>query len=215
MDLVASLIAILSFTCALHSVRSYATLRPTLSAPKKVVDIYNLVPDQRLVSYEDGTAMQRAMFDRIVKHQFDEHRLDQGRVKVGEVLLLQHSPVYTLGSGTKATSGPFSPLTADGEVLKYDTIAVDRAGDATYHGPGQVVIYPVLDLVSTILFLLVFCTIHYGIASLMATIGILWQGHKLVPSDVGTNCYRLGCRIASGCAPDSATWLHGGLGEQC
>lgn len=56
------------------------------------------------------------------------------------VLLLEHQPVYTLGKHADArnllTSRP-----ADAEV-----VATDRGGDVTYHGPGQLVSYPIVGL---------------------------------------------------------------------
>jgi lipoyl(octanoyl) transferase len=117
------------------------------SVQQKLVDVHNLVPFRGLISYTEGLAMQKSMFERVVGQQAGDLSQNNSSMKVGEVLLLQHSPVYTLGSGTKATSGPFSRIGADGQQLDYETVAVDRAGDATYHGPGQVVMYPVLDLV--------------------------------------------------------------------
>ena len=65
---------------------------------------------------------------------------------VGTVILCQHSPVYTLGTATTAGSGPFSRTFPDGSVLEYETFNVERAGQATYHGPGQLVCYPIVDL---------------------------------------------------------------------
>lgn len=60
------------------------------------------------------------------------------------LLLLQHHPVITIGR-----KGNFANIVADGEVLSREGIVihqVDRGGDVTYHGPGQIVAYPILDL---------------------------------------------------------------------
>ena len=72
--------------------------------------------------------------------------LEGENVCVGTVILCQHSSTYTLGSATTQGSGPFSKILDDGSSLDYETFKVDRAGQATYHGPGQLVVYPILDL---------------------------------------------------------------------
>lgn len=62
----------------------------------------------------------------------------------GDLLLLEHPPTYTLGR-----NGHRENLLLDETALKEQGIAfyhVDRGGDITYHGPGQLVGYPILNL---------------------------------------------------------------------
>ncbi|HEU5170596.1 MAG TPA: lipoyl(octanoyl) transferase LipB [Gemmatimonadales bacterium] len=91
--------------------------------------------------------------------------LDLGRRRYGEILLLQrelverrlrgelgddllllveHEPVVTLGRGSRPASLPVPP--ADLERRGFEVFEVERGGDVTYHGPGQLVGYPILDL---------------------------------------------------------------------
>lgn len=58
------------------------------------------------------------------------------------VLFVEHPHVFTIGRGGKESN-----LLCPGEVPVY---RASRGGDATYHGPGQMVVYPLLDLRSTL-----------------------------------------------------------------
>lgn len=57
---------------------------------------------------------------------------------VDELWLLEHDPVFTLGQ-----AGKMEHVLAPGEI---PVIPVDRGGQVTYHGPGQIVAYPLFDL---------------------------------------------------------------------
>lgn len=88
-----------------------------------------------LVSYQDALTLQRALVE--------DRRA--GRIP-DTLLLLQHPPVITLG--VKGDGGR-SNVIADSPRLSQLGIEVSetgRGGDVTYHGPGQVVGYPILDL---------------------------------------------------------------------
>lgn len=85
------------------------------------------------VEYDDGLAVQRQLQDA--------RRLEQAP---DSLLLLEHPPVLTLGRGADLTHviAPKAKLEAEGVEL-FET---DRGGDVTYHGPGQLVGYPILFL---------------------------------------------------------------------
>jgi lipoyl(octanoyl) transferase len=55
-----------------------------------------------------------------------------------EIWVLEHPPVFTLGQAGRAEH-----LLAPGDI---PVVNVDRGGQVTYHGPGQIVVYPLLDL---------------------------------------------------------------------
>jgi len=66
------------------------------------------------------------------------------RLHTDVILLLEHPPVFTLGR-----RGGSDNLIVSEEVLRAKGILViqaERGGDITYHGPGQLVIYPIMDL---------------------------------------------------------------------
>lgn len=86
------------------------------------------------VPYHEAHALQRALADRRISGALDRDVL----------LLLEHEPTITLGRGTRATSLPLSPEALAAQGL---TVAeVERGGDVTWHGPGQLVGYPIVDL---------------------------------------------------------------------
>ena len=81
-----------------------------------------------------------------------QQRLFDGRLSLvgsgdgdaGTVLFVEHPPVFTLGK-----SGHEENMLLDGgrlEALGAEFIHIDRGGDITFHGPGQTVCYPILDL---------------------------------------------------------------------
>lgn len=57
------------------------------------------------------------------------------------LILLEHPPVYTLGQGANSEFLKFDPTQSDSEVVR-----VERGGEVTYHCPGQLVGYPILNL---------------------------------------------------------------------
>jgi lipoyl(octanoyl) transferase len=84
------------------------------------------VEDWGLISYTEAFAKQKSYVDELI------------RGERGETLVFcHHPPVVTLGRGTR-----------EEDVFSWsgETVEVNRGGRATYHGPSQVVIYPIIDL---------------------------------------------------------------------
>jgi len=82
------------------------------------------------VNFADALALQK---DIVARKREDRDAAD-------EVLLLEHEPVYTIGR----TPDKSSLLGA--MHLPHSLFAINRGGQATYHGPGQLMGYPIVDL---------------------------------------------------------------------
>jgi lipoyl(octanoyl) transferase len=82
------------------------------------------------VEFADALALQ----EDIVARKREDHDAPD------EILLLEHEPVYTIGR----TPDKSSLLGA--AHLPYPLFGINRGGQATYHGPGQLMAYPIIDL---------------------------------------------------------------------
>ena len=92
---------------------------------------------QRLgrISYADGVERQKALVQARQAGEIDD-----------TLLLVEHPPVITLGVKTR---GNFANIRVDGPALAAQGVEVHdtgRGGDVTFHGPGQLVGYPIIDL---------------------------------------------------------------------
>ena len=83
-------------------------------------------------------------YDKAYHLQVRLHELRcEGRI-ADTVITVEHEPVFTIGR-----SGSASNVLVPPEVLRHEGISVyeiERGGDITYHGPGQLVVYPIIDL---------------------------------------------------------------------
>jgi lipoyl(octanoyl) transferase len=89
-----------------------------------------------LMPYRDAWKLQEQLFESIVNA-----KLQSGGYKgTGYLIVVEHSPVYTIGKAGKQEH------IHEGAGNLAEVIRINRGGDITYHGPGQLVVYPVLDL---------------------------------------------------------------------
>eukprot|EP00898_Chlorokybus_atmophyticus_P004593 jgi/Chlat1/5134/Chrsp33S05135 len=92
----------------------------------------------QLVPYVKAWEWQKALVAERVEAKL------QGTNALPDVLLmLQHRPVYTLGAGSTEQNLRFDINNPPHELHR-----TERGGEVTYHGPGQIVVYPIFDLVN-------------------------------------------------------------------
>jgi lipoyl(octanoyl) transferase len=93
-----------------------------------------MVQDLGRKPYADALELQRRLAQQRITGELDEDLL----------LLMEHEPVVTLGRSTRPESLPLSTVELERRgIAKYE---VERGGDVTFHGPGQLVGYPIIDL---------------------------------------------------------------------
>ena len=98
------------------------------------------------MDYKACWDLQEVHFNRTVQTKFDNRAKapEEQVVTTDHLFFVEHPHVYTLGK-----SGDMANLLLDDEALtKVDArfYAINRGGDITYHGPGQIVGYPIFDL---------------------------------------------------------------------
>jgi lipoyl(octanoyl) transferase len=92
------------------------------------------------VNFADALALQEEI---VAQKRHDDSLKDQ-------LLFLEHEPVYTIGrtpdQSSLSASGRIRRAEPGAAHLPYPLFAINRGGQATYHGPGQLMGYPIIDL---------------------------------------------------------------------
>ncbi|CAH8285415.1 lipoyl(octanoyl) transferase [Mariniflexile fucanivorans] len=102
------------------------------------------IQDLGLKDYKETWDYQEQLFKTIVDAKIKNRKDNSNFETKNYFLFVEHPHVYTLGK-----SGDISNLLVDEAQLKAKNASfykVNRGGDITYHGPGQIVGYPILDL---------------------------------------------------------------------
>ena len=95
-------------------------------------------------SYKEALTIQEKLFNHIISLKRKNRTNGKHQLTNNYLLWVEHAPVFTLGK-----SGKSEHLLLDKKGLKEKGIeyfASNRGGDITYHGPGQIVGYPIFDL---------------------------------------------------------------------
>jgi lipoyl(octanoyl) transferase len=105
-----------------------------LSRPPEIIDLGRM-------RYRDAFALQKEWLERILAERESNPEADR---RPGVILMVEHDPpviTITPRAGVNLLASPAMLAKAGIEVEE-----TDRGGDITYHGPGQLVVYPILDL---------------------------------------------------------------------
>lgn len=96
--------------------------------------------DLGIRDYRKVWEMQQRVLEEV------KQRKMQGKAVPGYLFFVEHPSVYTLGKSGKEANMLMDALQLRARCAEF--IKVDRGGDITFHGPGQLVVYPVVDLES-------------------------------------------------------------------
>lgn len=102
------------------------------------------VQDLGFKDYKESWDFQESLFQEILQIKTKNRREDANLETPNHFLFVEHPHVYTLGK-----SGDQSNLLIDEKKLEEIDASfykINRGGDITYHGPGQIVGYPIIDL---------------------------------------------------------------------
>ena len=100
------------------------------------------IRDLGKMAYGECWDLQRTLFDALCQKKAEKRLTDDE--SRGTILIVEHPAVYTLGK-----SGHQENMLVTEEYLKSlgaEFFHIDRGGDITFHGPGQLVCYPIIDL---------------------------------------------------------------------
>lgn len=96
------------------------------------------IQDWGIIDYKDAWDKQTEIFE------YNLHNKSEDKETINTLILCEHPPVITLGK-----RGEQSNVLFNAEELGKRGVSlyrIDRGGDVTYHGPGQLVVYPIFDL---------------------------------------------------------------------
>jgi lipoyl(octanoyl) transferase len=100
--------------------------------------------DLGLIDYKEAWDLQEKLFQKTVQQKIDIRNGNTSIETSNYIVFCEHPHVYTLGkSGSEENLLLNAEQLSEKEAVYYK---INRGGDITYHGPGQLVVYPILDL---------------------------------------------------------------------
>lgn len=107
---------------------------------KPIVQVRNL----GLIAYQEAWDLQEALLKTAVELKIENRKENTAVLAAHHLLFCEHPHVYTLGKSGAAENLLLDQAHLD--QIQAQFFKINRGGDITYHGPGQLVMYPILDL---------------------------------------------------------------------
>ncbi len=103
-----------------------------------------LFKDLGLTDYQKAFEIQTGLFEKIKQIKIENKYQEKPLMTENYLLFTEHPHVYTLGKSGKESNLLIDETERNRRQVQF--IKTNRGGDITYHGPGQIVGYPILDL---------------------------------------------------------------------
>jgi lipoyl(octanoyl) transferase len=100
--------------------------------------------DLGLIDYKEAWDFQETIFNNTIQEKIQIRNGDQSLQTKNYLLFCEHPHVYTLGKSGSESNLLLNELELEQEEATF--YKINRGGDITYHGPGQLVAYPIFDL---------------------------------------------------------------------
>ena len=103
-----------------------------------------IVKNLGLLDFEKTFHIQKDLQNQIIETKLNNRKNNLNSITPNFLLFVEHDHVYTLGNSGNENNLIFDKKRLEEMGIKYHK--TNRGGDLTYHGPGQLVCYPILDL---------------------------------------------------------------------
>lgn len=103
-----------------------------------------IVKNLGLLDFEKTFHIQKDLQNQIIETKLNNRKNNLNSITPNFLLFVEHDHVYTLGNSGNENNLIFDKKRLEEMGIKYHK--TNRGGDITYHGPGQLVCYPILDL---------------------------------------------------------------------
>ena len=121
-------------------INTWFAVKFMLTSMKKEIQLRDL----GFLDYQKTWDLQHELFQQTIDTKISNRRNQTTKPTKHHLLLVEHNPVITLGKSGLSDHLLTSKSELEGQGISF--FKIDRGGDITYHGPGQIVGYPILDL---------------------------------------------------------------------